>query len=149
VISGFWGFIILSELPLIFEISSDSALNVHKRFCLHLAGAKSIYIFVRLCCLDITLISDCLGLNKAWWLQVKYQASVHWKRQVMRRYIIIGSLPEIFYCMYCTMYCIQHCFICRPSDSIMSEDAGIGLMPVATLALAVRRSTTRLDLIHD
>ncbi len=24
-----------------------------------------------------------------------------------------------------SMYCIQHCFICRPSDSIVSEDAGI------------------------
>ncbi len=23
------------------------------------------------------------------------------------------------------MYCIQHCFICRPSDSTVSEDAGI------------------------
>ncbi len=32
-------------------------------------------------------------------------------------------------------YFIQHCFICRSSDSIVSVDAGI-----ATLALAVRRS---------
>ncbi len=23
------------------------------------------------------------------------------------------------------MYCIQHCFICRPSESTVSEDAGI------------------------
>jgi hypothetical protein len=26
---------------------------------------------------------------------------------------------------YFPMYCIQHCFICRPSDSPVSEDAGI------------------------
>jgi hypothetical protein len=40
------------------------------------------------------------------------------------------------------MYFIQHCFICRPSDSTV--------WTVATLALAVRRSpTTRLDLVHN
>jgi hypothetical protein len=38
------------------------------------------------------------------------------------------------------MYCIQHCFICRPSDSTVSEDAGIDPRTVATSALAVRRS---------
>jgi hypothetical protein len=44
---------------------------------------------------------------------------------------------------------IQHCFICRPSDSTLSEDAGIEPRTVATTALAVRRSiTTRLNLIH-
>jgi hypothetical protein len=47
------------------------------------------------------------------------------------------------------MYDIQHCFICRPSDSTVSEDAGIEPRLVATTALAVRRSnTTWLDLIH-
>jgi hypothetical protein len=38
------------------------------------------------------------------------------------------------------MYDIQHCFICRPTDSTVSEDAGIEPRPVATRALAVRRS---------
>jgi hypothetical protein len=38
------------------------------------------------------------------------------------------------------MYDIQHCFICRPSDSTVSEDAGIGPRTVATTALTVRRS---------
>jgi hypothetical protein len=61
------------------------------------------------------------------------------------------------------MYFIQHCFICRPSDSTVSEDAWIEPRTVATLALSVRRSNhsarspprsrfdlihTRLDLIH-
>jgi hypothetical protein len=27
------------------------------------------------------------------------------------------------------MYCVQHCFICRPSDSTVSEDAGMELLP--------------------
>jgi hypothetical protein len=38
------------------------------------------------------------------------------------------------------MYCIQHCFICRPSDSIVSEDAEIEARTVRTSALIVRRS---------
>jgi hypothetical protein len=39
-----------------------------------------------------------------------------------------------------SVYCIQHCFICRPSDSTVSEDAVIEPRTVPTLALAVRRS---------
>jgi hypothetical protein len=35
------------------------------------------------------------------------------------------------------MYFIQHCFICRPSDSTVSEDAGIEAMTVETLALTL------------
>ncbi len=35
------------------------------------------------------------------------------------------------------MFCIQHCFICRPSDSTVSEDAGIEPRTVAIPALAV------------
>jgi hypothetical protein len=38
------------------------------------------------------------------------------------------------------MYCIQHCFICRPSDSTASDDAEIEPRPVATTALTVRLS---------
>ncbi len=35
------------------------------------------------------------------------------------------------------MYDIQHCFICRPSDSTVSEDAGIEPRTVADTTLAV------------
>jgi hypothetical protein len=37
-------------------------------------------------------------------------------------------------------YNIQHCFICRPSDSTVPTDAEIEPGTVATGALAVRRS---------
>ncbi len=37
-------------------------------------------------------------------------------------------------------YSIQHCFICRPSDSTVPTNAGIEPRTVATCALAVRRS---------
>ncbi len=38
------------------------------------------------------------------------------------------------------MYVIQQCFFCLPSDSTVSEDAGIETRTVATLALTARRS---------
>jgi hypothetical protein len=49
------------------------------------------------------------------------------------------------------MYFIQHCFICRPLDFTVLEDAGIAPRTVVTLALAVRRSnhSASLDLIHN
>ncbi len=37
-------------------------------------------------------------------------------------------------------YCSQHCFICRPSESAVSEDAGIEPKTAVSSALAVRRS---------
>jgi hypothetical protein len=37
-------------------------------------------------------------------------------------------------------YYIQHCFICRPSDSTVPTDAGMEPRTVATGALTVRRS---------
>jgi hypothetical protein len=37
-------------------------------------------------------------------------------------------------------YRIQHCIICRPSDSTVPTDAGIEPRTVATGALAIRRS---------
>jgi hypothetical protein len=36
------------------------------------------------------------------------------------------------------MHVIQHCFICRPSDSAVSEDAGIEPRSVVTLTLTAR-----------
>jgi hypothetical protein len=38
------------------------------------------------------------------------------------------------------MYFIQHCIICRPSDSTVAEGAGIESRTVATSALTIRRS---------
>jgi hypothetical protein len=44
------------------------------------------------------------------------------------------------------MYSIQHCFLFRPSDSTVSENAGIEPRTVVALAFAVDALTTRLDL---
>ncbi len=51
--------------------------------------------------------------------------------------IMSSHIIGVFWIFF-TIYCIQHCFICRPSDSTVSEDAGP--RTVATLALADRRS---------
>ncbi len=50
------------------------------------------------------------------------------------------EVRQYFFLQGDVLYCIQHCFICRPSDSIESEDAGIEPRTVATSALAFRRS---------
>ncbi len=47
--------------------------------------------------------------------------------------------PKQFYREHILLFC-QHCFICRSSDSAVSEDAGTRLRTVATLAFAFRRS---------
>ncbi len=49
--------------------------------------------------------------------------------------IFFGGIFSLFF-----PYVIQHCFICRPSDSTVPTDAGIEPRTVATGALAVRRS---------
>ncbi len=45
-----------------------------------------------------------------------------------------------FFSFFLFMYVIQHCFICLPSDSTASVDAGTETRTVATLALTARRS---------
>jgi hypothetical protein len=57
----------------------------------------------------------------------------------------LGSRPSSFFtggtfCFFLLMHGIQHCFLCRPSDSTVSEDAGIEPRTVATMALTARRS---------
>ncbi len=51
------------------------------------------------------------------------------------------NLTGVFFRIFFCMYFIQHCFICRPSDSTVPEDAGIEPRTVATSASAVRRSS--------
>ncbi len=62
-------------------------------------------------------------------------------------YIKHYSEVELIHIQFFLCY-IQHCFICRPSDSTVPTDAGIEPTTVATGALAVRSDalTTRLDL---
>jgi hypothetical protein len=45
-----------------------------------------------------------------------------------------------FFGFFLFMYDILHCYICRPSDSTVPEDAGIEPRTVVTTALDVRRS---------
>jgi hypothetical protein len=48
--------------------------------------------------------------------------------------------PTIIIFIYSLKYVIQQSFIGRPSDSAVSEDAGIELRTAATLTMGVRRS---------
>jgi hypothetical protein len=58
-----------------------------------------------------------------------------------RKYLTPGvQYQHYFISFFLFLYDIQHCFICRPSDSTVLGDAGIEPRTVATTALAVRRS---------
>ncbi len=61
---------------------------------------------------------------------------IHWIRMRIQHFKWIKIRIRIFFFF---MYVIQHCFICRPSESTVSEDAGIKPRSVATLALTARR----------
>jgi hypothetical protein len=59
----------------------------------------------------------------------------------------MGNIEKDFYFF---AYYIQHCFICRSSDSTVPTDAGIEPRTVATGALVKSEAlTTRLDLIRS
>jgi hypothetical protein len=83
------------------------------------------------------------------WLLLRKQKHKNWRYGVLTALIhfimTISFLKEGFMYFFLFTYVIQHCFICRPSDSTELEDAGIEPRPVATLALTVRL----LDVIHN
>ncbi len=56
--------------------------------------------------------------------------------------VLKGETVSIFLFFYST------CFLCRPSDSTVSEDAGIEPRTVATLAIG-SQTLYRLDLTHN
>ena len=74
-----------------------------------------------------------LAALKAWchWL-----AALHSESLRSAESLIKGRISWIFL----FMYDIQHCFICRPSDSTVSEDARIVPRTVATTALSVMQT---------
>jgi hypothetical protein len=61
-------------------------------------------------------------------------------RSTFKKIILKNMVNEDFYGLFVFMYVIQHCFICRHSDSTVSEDAGIAPKNVATLTVTARRS---------
>jgi hypothetical protein len=81
------------------------------------------------------------SLGFSWYAEVGGDLVTNSEREM--KMIESGIFKDFF------MYFIQHCFICRLSESTVSEDAGIKPRTVATLAFLVRRSNhAQLDLIH-
>ncbi len=46
-------------------------------------------------------------------------------------HFLTGGFSLDFFSFLYSVYCIQHCFICRPLESTLSEDAGIEPSAVA------------------
>jgi hypothetical protein len=76
----------------------------------------------------------------SWTIAIDYTVAKEKKRSQL---FFLKGFFIIFF-----IYDIQHCFICRPSDSTVSEYAGIEPRTVVTTALTTAL-TTRLDLIHN
>jgi hypothetical protein len=66
-------------------------------------------------------------------------ASWNHLKGIFYRFVGDNILQGDFFGFFLFLNDIQHCFICRPSDSTVSEDAGIEPRTVATTALTVRR----------
>jgi hypothetical protein len=62
--------------------------------------------------------------------------------------VYCSTLFYFYWIGFLAKYCIQLCFICSPSDSTVSEDAGTVPRTVATWHWQSDALTTRLDLIH-
>jgi hypothetical protein len=98
------------------------------------------------------LTTDYLQCYKKAKSSISLMGSFSYKVSLFRRSLDVGKKSFLSF----LMYFIQHCFICRPSDSTVSEDAGNEPRTDASLALVVRLSNysagshthTRLDLIH-
>jgi hypothetical protein len=60
--------------------------------------------------------------------QISAALSLHFQHLMKTKYFFLGG-DFFFFCSYN----IQHCFICRPSDSTVPTDAGIEPRTVATL----------------
>jgi hypothetical protein len=65
---------------------------------------------------------------------------VHWQSDALTTRLDLIRFFFLWGFFYFFSYFIQHCFICRPSDSTVPADAGIEPRTVATGALAARRS---------
>jgi len=72
------------------------------------------------------------------------QKKIYSKKSLCACTLLLGDFSEFLF----ILYVIQHCFICHPSDSTVSEGAGIEPRIVATLALTARRFNNHSALIH-
>ncbi len=89
---------------------------------------------------SITTVAN-IFKNSRRYSQLKVHHWCRWLWWQMEKIFNQKNLTVGFFLIFCSsMYCIQHCFNCRPSDSSVSEDAGIEPRTVATSALATRRS---------
>ncbi len=100
--------------------------------------------------------SECIFLSYYFYLGIQNVRCINtlcrtvnvkfWRKFILNINIVY---PNILYIGFLLFICvIQHCFICRPSESSVSEHAGNEHRTVATWLWQPDALTTRLDLIH-
>ncbi len=76
----------------------------------------------------------CLSCGIKFCINVQFSCDSYFKLSgILRCPTRLTALTSIMWREIFFIYFIQHCFICRPSDSTVSEDAGIEPMTVKTL----------------
>jgi hypothetical protein len=79
--------------------------------------------------------------ESSWYFQLYFQEKNCFVVMVKHSGVHNSPLYKIvFFLLFYVLYCIQHCFICRPSDATVSSDAEMEPRTVSTTALTVRRS---------
>ncbi len=70
------------------------------------------------------------------------------KKCLLQIFHVLGKgiqLEDGFFVFFLSMYCIQLCFICRPSDSTVSEDAGLLRLGIVSQTLTRLNLTRRYE----
>jgi hypothetical protein len=135
--------------------TSKKMLNNILKKCLLTNIFSWLSHFLRICILVVPKIPLNVGTSPStsrsratWWaatiIPQDQSCGIHWIRIRIQglddQKLKAKNTAEIgFFFFFYVRYSIPHCFICRPSDSTVSEDAGIEPRTVATSALAVRR----------
>jgi hypothetical protein len=114
------------------KLKASGSVYPFQSYCVHGAERPTAYLRMLLSCLSayrgvLLLLHVCYIL----WTPFQYCTS-----------FFLGNVhrPSRYSQYSFCSYNIQHCFICRPSDSTVPTDAGIEPRTVATCALTVRRS---------
>jgi hypothetical protein len=131
-----------------YSFISSELFTLRRRLCVHCSAKSATDV-------NCVIFTFPFLYTVSWWVRIlnciEEVPQVHFSIQCKFKLEFFNWCQLIFkliiamkyggYFLGFFVYCIQHCFICRPSDSTVLTDAGIEPRTVAIIALAVRRSS--------